>query len=243
MAPKLKILTEQNNLCVIINRSLNWDQHINNLRTKVSRAIGFLKYSRKFLPQNLLSEMYRGIVEPHFRFCCSVWGCCAVTKLQTLQKLQNRAARIVVKGSFDAPAMPIIRNLNWRTVDDIITSETATTIYKSLNGFVPEYLSGLFGKESTQNVRKLNNTDTDLSLPIRKKTMGRGLFLFVDLNFGINLNPMPNRHLPLPPSREESKTNYDDHSYFVVSIFLFSNVLLRPPEKQFPWTDGATVPK
>ena len=73
--------------------------------------------------------------------------------------------------------------------------------------------------------------------------MGRGLFLFVDLSFGINLNAMPNRHLPLPPLREESKTNYDDLSYFVVSIFLFVNVLPRPPEKQFPWTDGATVPK
>ena len=41
-----------------------------------------------------------------------------MTKLQSLLKLQNRAARIVVKSSFDAPAMPIIRNLNWRTVDD-----------------------------------------------------------------------------------------------------------------------------
>ena len=35
--------------------------------------------------------------------------------------------------------------------------------------------------------------------PYGKPTMGRGLFLFVDLSFGINSNPMPNRHLPLPP--------------------------------------------
>ena len=50
-----------------------------------------------------------------------------MTKLQTLQKLQNRAARIVVKSSFDAPAMTIIRSLNWPTVDDIIRSAIATT--------------------------------------------------------------------------------------------------------------------
>ena len=50
-----------------------------------------------------------------------------MTKLQTLQKLQNRAARIVVKSSFDAPAMPIIRILNWPTVDDVIRSEKAAT--------------------------------------------------------------------------------------------------------------------
>ena len=76
-------------LGVIIDRSLSWEEHINILRTKASRAIGFLKYARKSLPQNTLSKMYRGIVEPHFRYCCSVWGCSGATKLQTLQKLRN----------------------------------------------------------------------------------------------------------------------------------------------------------
>ena len=127
-------------LGVIIDRSLSWEEHINILRTKVSRAIGFLKYARKFLPQNTLSKMYRGIVEPHFRYCCSVWGCCGATKLQTLQKLQNRAARIVTKSKFDTPAMALIHNLNWPTISEIIRSETATNMYKSLNGLVPEYI-------------------------------------------------------------------------------------------------------
>ena len=72
--------------------------------------------------------------------------------------------------------MPIIGSLNWPTVDDIITSEIATTMYKSLNGLVPEYLSNLFGKKSTRNVSKLRNTDADILLPLRKQTMGRGLF-------------------------------------------------------------------
>ena len=123
----------------------------------------------------------------------------------------------------------MIRSLNWPTIDDVIRSEIATTMYKSLSGLVPEYLSNLFRKKSTRYVRKLRNTDTDLSLPLRKQIMGRGLFLFVDLSFEINLNSMPNRHLPLPPLREESKTNYDDHSYVVESNFPFVNVFATPP--------------
>ena len=35
-------------LGVIIDKNLNWEEHISNVRTKVSRAIGFLKYSRRF---------------------------------------------------------------------------------------------------------------------------------------------------------------------------------------------------
>ena len=76
-------------LGVMIDKNLNWSEHIKSVRTKVSRGIAFLKYSRKFLPRNTLSKMYRGIVEPHFRYCCSVWGSCGMTRLLTLQKLQN----------------------------------------------------------------------------------------------------------------------------------------------------------
>ena len=34
-------------LGVMIDRSLNWDEHINSLRTKVSRAIGFFEIFQK----------------------------------------------------------------------------------------------------------------------------------------------------------------------------------------------------
>ena len=98
-----------------------------------------------------------------------------MTKLQTLQKLQNRAARIVAKSSFDAPAMPIIRSLKWPTVDDIIRSEIATTMYKSLNGLLPEYLSNLFRKQSTRYARKLRNTDTKNSIT-KNKQWAEGYF-------------------------------------------------------------------
>ena len=96
-----------------------------------------------------------------------------MTKLQSLQKLQNRAARIVTKSGFDAPSIGLIQSLNWPTVSDIIKSETSTTVFKSLNGLVPEYLSSLFEKKSTRNVRELRNTETDLSIPLRKTNNGQ----------------------------------------------------------------------
>ena len=61
-------------LGVQIDRHLAWDEHIQFVRSKVSRAIGFLKYAKKLLPQDTRCKMYRCIVEPHLRYCCSVWG-------------------------------------------------------------------------------------------------------------------------------------------------------------------------
>ena len=83
------------------------------------------------------------------------WRSCGVTRLQTLQKLQNRAARIVTRSNFDSSAKPLIHNLEWPTINDIIRSETATIMYKSLHGLAPEYLSKRFINNSTRSIRQL----------------------------------------------------------------------------------------
>ena len=48
-----------------------------------------------------------------------------------LQKLQNRAARIVTNSSYDSSsASALIKTLNWPTVADMIKAETACMVYK-----------------------------------------------------------------------------------------------------------------
>ena len=72
-------------LAVQLDSNLDWNQHMKVLCSKVSRAIGFLKLAKKFIPKESLTQMYRGIVEPYFRYCCSVWGSCGETRLRALQ--------------------------------------------------------------------------------------------------------------------------------------------------------------
>ena len=61
-------------LGIQVDRNLNWKSHIKALSSKVSTAIGFLKHVRSSLPHASLKTLYTGIIEPHLRFCCSVWG-------------------------------------------------------------------------------------------------------------------------------------------------------------------------
>ena len=127
-----------------------------------------------------------------------------MTKLQTLQNLQNRAARIITKSSFDTPSTGLIQSLNWATVSDIIKSETATTMFKSINGLVPEYLSILFEKKSTRNVRGLSNTETDLSIPSRKTNNGLRATSFRGPKLWNSLELDVKQAQPLPPLRADS---------------------------------------
>ena len=182
-------------LGVQLDCHLVWDEHIKGMRNKVSRALGFLKYAKKFLQQGTLSKMYRGIVEPHFRYCCSVWGCCGKTQIDALQRLQNRAARIVTNSSYHVSATGLIKKLGWPTISDIILSETATIMFKSTNSLAPEYLSELFVKNSALNTMRLRNTEADLRVPLFKTANGqksisfRGPKLWNQLSSDVRLAP------------------------------------------------------
>ena len=64
-------------------------------------------------------------------------------------EVTNRAARIVTNSSYVASADALIDKLNWPTISEIIKRETATMVYKSLNGLVPMYISNIFSRNST----------------------------------------------------------------------------------------------
>ena len=108
---KINMITDTKYLGVQIDDKLKWDCHIEHVKAKTLRALGFIKHAKKFLPSDDLQKMYKGIVEPHFSYCCSVWGCCSETKLNPLhKKILNRAARM----PYDASAAPLLQNLDWQ---------------------------------------------------------------------------------------------------------------------------------
>ena len=165
-------------LGVHIDNSLTWKCQIENIKGKVSRAIGLLKYCKNFVSMETLNDIYRSIVEPHFNYCCSVWGCSGITRIESLQKLQNRAARIVTGSSYDAPSVPLRKELGWLSVKEMIVKETSTMMYKSLNDLAPQYLSDLFVRLSDFHTRELRNTKNDLAVPLMRTVSGQKAFSY-----------------------------------------------------------------
>ena len=76
------------------------------------------KNAKKFLPFSSLTSLYVSIVESNLQYCCPVRGCAGTTEIYTLQKLQNRAVRIVPNSSFETHSNPSIEIFGRRTSDD-----------------------------------------------------------------------------------------------------------------------------
>ena len=52
-------------------------------------------------------------------------------------KIQNRAARIVTRSKFDENAEPLIKELGWKTVKELVRYDTAITMHKSMHKIAP----------------------------------------------------------------------------------------------------------
>ena len=129
-----------------------------------------LKYAKNYLPLGTVKNMHTSIVEQDFRSYC------------LLQKLQNRAARIVANSSYDASSLPLIGSLGWLTIKEMIAFETATAVYKSLHGLAREYMQLMFTKLLENGSRSLRNADTDLRIPRFATSYGQHSFSYRGVN-------------------------------------------------------------
>ena len=120
----LDVVQKVKYLGVQVDRSFDRKEQIKVIFFKVSKTLGLLKHAKIFLSESSLKSLYFSIVEPYFRYCCSVWGCSGSNTLLELQKLQNRAVRILTNSAFDAPSSPIIKKLGWMKTADLISFES-----------------------------------------------------------------------------------------------------------------------
>ena len=68
----------------------------------VTTAISVLRHVKPFVDTDTLISIYNAIVRPHFDYCCEVWDVIGETQSKRLlQKLQNRAARVIMNISID----------------------------------------------------------------------------------------------------------------------------------------------
>ena len=103
------------------------------------------------MPQSTLLNIYNSLVQPHFDYYSLVWGNCGKTLSNKLQKLQNRAARVITSSNFDVDVDSLFHKLSWKDLKSQRQIQNALMVFKSLNGLVPEYPTSKFIKRNESN--------------------------------------------------------------------------------------------
>ena len=160
----IKKVKEAKSLGLLIDKHLSWAKHVEEISKKISSAIGAFKCIRPFISKSTALQIYQALILPHFDYCSPVWDELRVTLSDKLQKLLNRAARVITRWSYDTSASILLNRLNWDNLSTWRKKLKATLMFKIIKGLSPEYLQDLFSIRST----KYNLRDSEIKLNLPK---------------------------------------------------------------------------
>ena len=145
----IKRVKEAKSPGLFIDEHLSWTKHIEEISKKISSAIGALKRIRPFISESTALQIYQALILLHFDYCSPVRDELSVTLSDKLQKLQNRAARVITRSSYDTSASILLNRLNWDNLSTRRKKLKAMLMLKIIKGLSPAYLQDLFSIRST----------------------------------------------------------------------------------------------
>ena len=80
---------------------------MNQVTKKVNAGHRILRRLREIVDYRTLITIYQSTIQPHFDYCSQVWGYYLSDKLQ---KLENRAFRIITRESYENRSANILEN-------------------------------------------------------------------------------------------------------------------------------------
>ena len=110
---------------------------------KLSKHIGLSKHISPFLKQPQRETYYNGVLKPTLLYWSMIWDSCNVEHLQSILKLQKRAARIILDAERLTPSVVLFNNLNWLPFTKQSLIKRCTLVYKQVDNNTPIYLNSL----------------------------------------------------------------------------------------------------
>ena len=98
---------------VILDERLSWNGHVKAIVSKAGRREGMLSRFRRYMTFQSANAIYISMIRPILEYCAGVWACCGEVNSESLEALQRRAGRIVIKTSSSDAAMD---DLKWPSV-------------------------------------------------------------------------------------------------------------------------------
>ena len=150
-----------------------------NLIIQIRTAgISAIRRIKPFADQDTLFFIYNAIVRPYFDYCCEVWDVFGETQSKRLQKLQNRAARIILNLNNDVHHTIALHALGWEPLQTERKKATAKMMYKVLNKTGPKSLTNLFSYKSETTNYHLRDISSGLCLPKPRTNNMKNSFMY-----------------------------------------------------------------
>ena len=80
-------------LGITVTDDLDWSQHINNVTSKGTKTLGFLRRHLTLAPKVTKVAKYKDLVRPQLEYAAPIWNPHHQTEIKRIEKVQRTAAR------------------------------------------------------------------------------------------------------------------------------------------------------
>ena len=165
-------------LGMFIDKFLNWNQHIHELRKKLSQANGILSKLRYSAPIDVCLQAYYAIFYSNLIYGCNAWGLTSEENIQSIEILQRKCIRILTFAPFNSHVSnQTFIDLKLLKVRDIIKFFQLKLMYDFQCTTLPTDLMHLFKLSSEvriNSLESLNSIDKKLLYIPKFKTITYG---------------------------------------------------------------------
>lgn len=120
-------------LGLVIDETLKWEHHINYITKKIGSLSGVLYRLRSILPKDNLKSIYYGLIQSNLAYMSLIWGTATNTRLNPLQRLQNRIIKQIFGLDFRHPSRSLYSDLQLLTIRSLTSQAAATFAYLVTN--------------------------------------------------------------------------------------------------------------
>ena len=117
---------------------------LTKLQKKVNSGLSIIRKLRDIVDYNTLIIIYKSIIQPHFDYCSQVWGCLGKVLSDKLQRLQNRAFRIISREGYETRSKDILNKAGFSDLQTRREQQFAVVMYKIKHKMLPNYLQDIF---------------------------------------------------------------------------------------------------
>jgi hypothetical protein len=158
-------------LGVWLDSNLNMKQHINNTVKTAAGNIRRISNIRQFIDIDTAKTLACSLVLSHLDYANSILCGLPDTSIRKLQRIQNWAAKVVLRCGKYESSTETLKKLHWLPVRSRIDFKILCVIWKCLIGVAPSYLSNLIHLHVPGRITRSQADFNKLEVPFRKLSL------------------------------------------------------------------------